>query len=250
MKIQGNRLIAWLQKADRKLLDILYPPRCPFCDRVTATQQEICLKCRTKIRKITEPLCKKCGKPLDNERMEYCMDCQKSQPAFVQGKALWIYEKKVKNSIYRFKYQNKREYAFVYAKELAETCGEWIRRKQIDLIVPVPLHKERKRSRGYNQAEILAKELGRYLGIPVSTKLLVRVKNTKPQKLLSAAERKNNLKKAFKTVENIVQLKHIRHILVVDDIYTTGSTLNSAALALMEAGVTEVYTCCISIGKG
>ncbi len=92
----------------------------------------------------------------------------------------------------------------------------------------------------------MAKELGRLLEIPVDTGLLVRVRDTKPQKTLNGIERKNNLKEAFKTAQNIVQLNYI---LVVDDIYTTGSTLDAAAKALTDAGAKGVYTCCISIGS-
>lgn len=229
------------------ILDLLYPRRCPICDRVTGRKDSVCAECENRVRKVSEPSCKKCGKPIQDSRREYCFDCEKKKHFFVQGKALWVYEKKVKESVYRFKYQNKREYGRIYAKEIAEKYGEWIRSKGIQAIVPVPLHKNRRRQRGYNQAEILARELGRCLKIPVRTDILFRVRDTNPQKTLSDTERKNNLKKAFKSTGSIVQLDHI---LIVDDIYTTGSTLDAAALALLDAGVKEVYTCCISIGQG
>ena len=231
---------------EQELLELLYPPRCPFCDRLVRKKQWICPDCRLTISYIKEPLCKKCGKPVFDTRVEYCRDCRKKPHKYTQGKAVWTYEEKVKKSVYRFKYQNKREYARCYAKEMADRYGDWICRMGIQLIVPIPLHKSRRRKRGYNQAEILAKELSNYLHIPMNTKLLVRVKNTKPQKLLNDAERKNNLKKAFKTTENIVQLKYI---LLVDDIYTTGSTLDAAAQALLDAGAHKLYACCISIGQ-
>ena len=111
----------------------------------------------------------------------------------------------------------------------------------------MPLHKNRKRKRGYNQAEIIAEELGKILGLPVYTELLTRVRDTMPQKMLNQTERKNNLKKAFKTTKSSVQLQYI---LIVDDIYTTGSTLDAAAAALIEAGSKGVYTCCVSMGRG
>ncbi len=188
----------------------------------------------------------RCGKPLSNQRKEYCFDCESRSYNFTQGKALWVYGKLEKASIYRFKYQNKREYAKIYASELTQRYGTWIRNRKIQAIIPIPLHKSRKKKRGYNQAEILAKEMGKILGIPVYANLLVRVRDTKPQKTLDEAERKNNLKRAFKMSENIVQLKYI---LLVDDIYTTGSTLDAAAAVLKAAGALQVYTCCISIGK-
>ena len=226
-------------------MDLLYPPRCPICDKVVLPGEGICAACRKKIRPAAEPACMKCGKPLVDSRQEYCADCRRKKHAFVQGKALWVYEKEVKKSIYRFKYQDRREYAKVYAQEMAARYEKYMKDRRIEAIIPIPLHKKRKRKRGYNQAELLAGELGDILGLPVYTDVLVRVRDTKPQKTLDDAERKNNLKEAFKTTKNIVQLNYI---LVVDDIYTTGSTLDAAASALAKAGVAEVYTCCVGIG--
>lgn len=188
----------------------------------------------------------KCGKPLSDQRKEYCYDCAAGNRSFDQAKAMWVYEKAVKTSVYRFKYRDRREYGKAYAKELALWYGSWIKSRNVQAIVPIPLHKKRKKKRGYNQAEIIANELGRILDLPVRTDILIRARNTLPQKTLNDTERKNNMKKAFKTTENIVQL---RCILLVDDIYTTGSTLDAAASVLKEAGVSLAYACCVSIGK-
>ncbi len=237
----------YFQKLDKAVLDLLYPPRCPICDEVAAEGECICSSCRKTIHRVKEPMCKKCGKPIENVREEYCSDCMKKRHDFTQGKALWVYDKFVRESIYRFKYQNRRDYARVYAGELAEAYGGWIRARKIQAIVPIPLHKDRKKLRGFNQAEVLAVELGKILGIPVKRNLLIRTRNTRPQKELNGIERKNNLKKALKISENVVQLKYI---LIVDDIYTTGSTMDAASSLLKEAGVIEVYFCCIGIGKG
>ncbi|MDE6903886.1 MAG: ComF family protein [Lachnospiraceae bacterium] len=226
-------------------MDLLYPPRCPICDEVAAEGFSICLKCRKKIRAVEEPVCKKCGKPLGNVRQEFCSDCSKRSHAFAQGKSLWIYEKYVRDSIYRFKYQNRRDYGKVYAKEMAETYGEWICQNHIQAIVPIPLYPGKKKRRGFNQAEEAAVELGRILGIPVKRNLLIRTRDTRPQKELNVSERKNNLKKSFKSTENVVQLEYI---LIVDDIYTTGSTIDAASLVLREAGAGKIYFCCIGIG--
>lgn len=261
-------------------MDLLYPPRCVICDKVVSPGETVCAACRKKIHIVQEPVCMKCGKPLlDAERYppgiplclekqaimrkhppgiplclekqtimrkQFCGDCEKKKHYFTQGKSLWVYEAEVKKSIYRFKYQNKREYATGYAEEIAKEYGDWIKRKKIQAIVPIPLYKKKQRKRGYNQAQILAKELGRVWNLPVYTDLLIRIRDTKPQKMLNDSERKNNLKKAFKTTKNIVQLEHI---LLIDDIYTTGSTLDAAAAALLAAGAGTIYTCCISIGK-
>jgi ComF family protein len=113
--------------------------------------------------------------------------------------------------------------------------------------VPIPVSNARRRQRGYNQAALVAREVGRRMGLPVYEHLLRRVRDTKVQKGLSGEERKNNLKKAFKMRENKVQLDHI---LLIDDIYTTGSTMNEAAKELRRAGASEVYCLSISIGSG
>lgn len=145
------------------------------------------------------------------------------------------------------KYGNRREYGLAYAQELVRQYGGWIRRNNIQAIIPIPLHKKRRRQRGYNQADIIAKEIGRLMDLPVYAKMLLRCVQTRPQKELNDKERKNNLKKAFKIAENEVQLDHI---LLVDDIYTTGSTVDGAAHALREAGASSIYVVCVSIGRG
>lgn len=234
------------------ILHLLFPARCPFCDKVRFSSlffeaELVCPPCKKQPEYVKEPVCKRCGKPLEDERREYCQDCNRRPRHFIQGKALWLYKDEVKHSVYRFKYQNRREYARYYGDEIVRVYGEWIRSCKIEGIVPVPLHKSRKRQRGYNQAELLAREISGKMKIPMYAKLLIRSKNTGVQKTLNQEERKNNLKKAFKTPQNKVQL---RYILLVDDIYTTGSTMNEAALELKRAGVEYVYCISICIGKG
>lgn len=232
-------------KADEWILNFLYPPRCPICDAAVLPGKRICAGCKEKLRPASGNVCLKCGKPLADERKEFCADCAKKPRRFTQGRALWIYEKEAKASIYRFKYQNKREYGSAYAEEIARRDGDWILSKGIQAIIPVPLHKNRKRKRGYNQAEILAKELGRLLKLPVKDGILVRIRDTKPQKTLSDGERKRNLKHAFHVTGGMAP----ERVLLVDDIYTTGSTLDAAAAALLEAGAAKVYVYCLSIGE-
>ena len=133
-----------------------------------------------------------------------------------------------------------------YGEEALHRYEKWILNKKIQVIVPIPLHKKRQRVRGYNQAELFARVIGARLGIPVCADLMIREKNTVPQKELNEAERKNNLKNAFKITKNIV---HLSYILLVDDIYTTGSTIDAAALALKKAGGTHIYFICVSSGR-
>lgn len=229
------------------LLNIFFPRRCPVCDEVILHGQKICPDCMKKLIYIKEPACKKCGKQLEDERQEYCGDCVRKRHYFSQGKGVFSYQKEVKLSMYRFKYSNRREYASFYADAAAEACGEWIRCHKFEAIVPIPMYPGKKRSRGYNQAEVFAKELGRVLRIRVDNKVVRRVKNTKPLKSLSERQRKDNLKGAFQVDTNIVKYSKI---LLVDDIYTTGATVDAVAEVLQKAGVKEVYFLGICIGEG
>lgn len=229
------------------LLDILYPRRCPICDVILLPAKSLCEECAGKITLVREPVCKKCGKPLSDERREFCPDCSKKAHCFSQGKAVFSYEGEIRGSMYRFKYSNKREYAAFYAEMAGELYSRWVKEKKIEVIVPVPMYFRKKWKRGYNQAEVFAKQLGRKLGIAVDRKLVRRIRNTVPQKELNDVQRKSNLKNAFQLVPGVVKYKQI---LLVDDIYTTGSTIDEIARVLLDAGAERVYFLCISIGKG
>ena len=166
--------------------------------------------------------------------------------SFEQGRSLFLYQS-VAASIYRFKYAGRQEYASFYGEQIVRELGGTIRAWRPDALVPVPIHFTRRRERGYNQAEVLAGEIGKRTGIPVERSLLGRVKKTLPQKLLDDAGRQNNLKRAFKINRNDVKLKRA---IVVDDIYTTGSTMDEAARVLKGAGVREVYFVTLACGAG
>lgn len=229
------------------LVSVFFPRRCPVCDAVVLHGEKICTSCAKKIPYIKEPACKKCGKQLENERQEYCGDCSRKVHHFLQGKAIFSYRVGMKLSMYRFKYSNKREYADFFAEEAARRYGTWLSYRGIEVIVPVPMYAAKKRSRGYNQAEVFAMALGKDTAIPVDRYLVKRIKNTTPQKSLNDKQRKDNLKGAFQVQTNIVKYSKI---LLVDDIYTTGATIDAIAETLKKAGAKEVYFLSICIGEG
>lgn len=228
-------------------VSFVFPRRCPVCDGVIQIGSYICEDCKKKVKHVAEPVCKKCGKPLDDSRQEYCRDCTTRRHFFKQGKAVFVYQKEMKLSMYRFKYSNKREYAAYYAKEAAALYEGWIRRCGIEALVPIPMYRWKKRLRGYNQAETFAGRLGKELDIPAEYRMVKRIRNTTPQKELNDRQRKDNLKGAFQLTGNIVKYSKI---LLVDDIYTTGSTMDAVAELFLQAGVAEVYFICICIGQG
>ncbi|MFV0465927.1 MAG: double zinc ribbon domain-containing protein [Lachnospiraceae bacterium] len=227
--------------------DILLPRRCPICGQIPSGADRICPDCLKKIRIAVEPVCTNCGKPIEKVQDEICYDCGRTRHLFRQGKAYCLHTGVIRDSMYQIKYANKREYMQVFAKEWYDLNCEWISRKQIQMIIPIPLHRKKRRQRGYNQAKVMADELGKYLDIPVEHKLLYRCRQTRPQKDLNDTMRRQNLKNAFQTVSSPIRLKNI---LLVDDIYTTGSTIDAAVSALLEAGVENVYFAVISIGDG
>jgi len=231
-----------------RLFNLIYPRRCPICDEITGSYDRlVCEVCAQKIHPVKEPLCKKCGKPLEREEAEYCGDCSRRKHVYAQGRAALEYDALMRGSVSRYKYQNRREYADFYVQELIRNCGAAVKSWEPEALIPIPLHKSRQRKRGFNQAELVAKGLGRNLGIPVYSGWLVRVKKTRPQKELNDSERKQNLKNAFQLTRNDVRLKKV---LLIDDIYTTGSTIDATAALLREYGVEKVYFLSICIGRG
>lgn len=226
------------------ILQLLFPRRCPVCDGIVSPAGEkICLECIGRLSLITPPWCMRCGRKLEEDG-EYCGKCRGAAFVCVRGRALYRYSSAAE-ALYRFKYGGRREYAEYFGEQMAELLGDFIRQVGPDALIPIPLHRARKRKRGYNQAELLAREIGKYTGIPVRTGLLLRVRNTQPLKRLNPAERQNNLKKAFKVAQNDVKLKKL---ILVDDIYTTGSTMEEAARTLKEAGAEEIYFLALASG--
>lgn len=235
----------FLYRVYDKCLRIIYPQTCYFCGKICRTP--ICRDCFEKVEYIKEPRCKKCGKPVRYAEQEFCEDCKKTEHAFEQGASLWLHKGPVSWSIYQFKYHNRRIFGEFYAKELWRLYGKLIKAWQIDVIVPVPLHWRRRRDRGYNQAEIIARHLGRLSGIPVNCKAIKRVRYTRPQKELNDKDRKKNLKEAFRVTR---YWKKESKVLIIDDIYTTGNTIDSAAQELRKNGAEKIWFLTISIGQG
>jgi ComF family protein len=227
------------------LLDLLFPRRCPLCDEPVRPREGLaCTACLARVSYISEPFCLKCGKHIPDEK-EFCHDCTERSHHFERGLALFEYQS-VAGAIFRFKYKGRQEYAEFFGAEISKRLGREIQSLKADCLVPVPIHQKRLRKRGYNQATLLAEAISRHLQIPVEEKLITRIRATTPLKNLNLQERQNNLKKAFKILRNDVKLKTV---IIVDDIYTTGSTIDSMAEELRLAGIERVYFLALSIGK-
>lgn len=237
-----------IENVKEMFLSVIYPVKCPFCGDILGGKRiSSCRTCERKLPFVKEPRCYQCGKPIDSSEEEYCADCRRKKHNYTCGVALWSYDIAVKQAVYRFKYKNQRQYANYFAKELIKRYGRLMKTWDADAVIPVPIHRKRYKQRGYNQAELLAVILGQYIEVPVVSDLVERIKNTRPQKELNDKERYKNLKKAFKITKNVVELKKV---IIVDDIYTTGTTVDVMAELLLEAGITDIYVVTLCIGKG
>lgn len=236
----------------KELLDFIYPRRCPICgDIVVPKDEKACIDCKPLLQIIKEPRCKKCSKPIDNDEKEYCFDCETKHFHYKKGYALWVYDKRMRKSIADFKYHNRKEYSDFYVEEILKHYSLSLIEMGVDALIPIPIHRSKLKTRGYNQAQILASKLGKELDILVINDLLIRDKRTLPQKGLNDKERLKNLIQAFSLdKEKHKTYNDINKVVLVDDIYTTGSTIEACTNILQQNGVMEVYYISLCIGKG
>jgi ComF family protein len=220
-----------VQEIKRGLLDLLFPPRCVSCRE---TGSLLCAKCREKFELVEPPLCPHCGRPMVSDCL--CPLCQRD-PLQIDGvRSVAYFDGTLREAIHRFKYSNLQALAVPLGRLMSDYWEESA--LPAEVIVPVPLHTDRLRERGYNQAALLARELGKSIGMPVSENSLVRVRATRPQVELGAQERKENVRDAFYCSN--AELKEKR-ILLIDDVCTTGATLEACSMALRQVGARSVW---------
>ena len=241
-----------LEKIKNKILDFVFPRHCVICDAVLPfgnglESKHLCSDCKKHFKEIflfiNEPTCKKCGAMINDEEELYCDRCKnKLYESFNYGFGLLRYNDFIKESLHRIKYNGRKEYLEFYGKYIAKAFYEKIKSINPDCFVPVPIHKNRLRERNYNQAAVLSyaisDELKKYnINIPVNEKIIFRRKNTVPLNKLSEDERSKQIKNAFITNED----KNIKSVIIVDDIYTSGNTINEMAISLKNIGVEKIY---------
>lgn len=236
---------------DDVILELLFPKRCPLCDKPVSKVHErngFCESCYRKLPIINGFRCYTCGRKLSQNDKELCFDCAKANRKryFEKGFSLCEYTDIIRSSVYRLKYSNRAEYAKAYGRLMAMQFGKAFCRVKADGVIAVPLHPLREQKRGYNQADLLAKAFSEYTKIPYYKNYVVRTENTKPLKAMTAFERQNNLKNAFKISQNDVKLNII---IVIDDIYTTGSTIDAVSRVLKAAGVKKIFFLTLAIGE-
>ena len=211
--------------------DWLYPPQCGGCGR---TGKRWCDHCLESVQLITPPVCPICGEKQSLEKV--CQGCAESPPSYVGLRSWAAYTGPLRQAIQRLKYHRDIAMGEILARPLVMYLG--ILNWPVDLVIPVPASLARLAERGYNQVSLLARPIGLGLELPYRPHALVKVRETRSQVGLSAKERQENVRGVFRADQQIVKGKSV---LVVDDVTTTGSTLEECAQALVRVGARQVY---------
>lgn len=224
----------WWQQTRTALLDLIFPPRCCACGR---NGQWFCANCIASITYIQPPICARCGQELEHSRE--CASCRRHPlPASLAGlRAVAHFEGTLRDAIHALKYEP------LFLRAVAEPLGDllvnYLHQNSLPftVLIPVPLHIEKQRERGYNQAELLARVINRRMNKPLVVDALNRERNTISQVGLNESERRQNVRDAFRCVKRLDGTQ----VLLIDDVCTTGATMIECARTLHDAGAMTVW---------
>lgn len=230
----------FIKNVSSKLLDFILPPQCINCSTSVLQQGGLCADCWEKIHFISKPFCSICGFPfnisIENENI--CAPCARKSPLFARARAAVYYNDASKPMILRFKHAD--------ALHITPLFAEWLYQAGYDLfpqaeyLVPIPLHWSRLVYRGYNQAALLSQKLSKKTKIPHLPDLLERIRRTPSQGELTSKEREKNVSNAFKLNKKYEQLIHDKHILLIDDVFTSGATVQACTKILKKSGAKQI----------
>ena len=233
-----------------KFLNVIYPPRCCICGRFLEDEEDcipdFCLRCTSEFPAIKPPLCTLCGVPFASftEESHLCERCLRKKPYFDALGAPFLYEGGIMEAVHQLKYRSKTHLSRSLGKLLSFFALGWLGSAKEYLMMPVPLHRKKLRERGFNQSLLLSKTIRHCLNMELDFLSLRRRRYTPPQTSLSREERRKNVRKAFE-VSGSKRLEG-RTIILVDDVATTGSTLNECARVLKNAGCDKVLCLVLS----
>jgi len=229
-------------RAGGALLDVVLPPTCPACGGLVDAQGQFCAPCFRTAQPIVPPCCLRCGLGFESEglagRSFVCTGCEEAPPVWREGRAAFVYDEFSRALVLPLKYGDRTENAAILARHMGRAGASLL--AACDLLVPVPLHRRRLFTRRYNQAALLAQALGRRSDRPVLVDGLVRIRRTPPLAGQSAQERRRTVEEAIRVRPSRKAKLDGRHVLLVDDVLTTGATAGACAQALLDAGAAAV----------
>nr|WP_238258124.1 ComF family protein [Methylobacterium gnaphalii] len=230
-----------LRSALGAVLGLVYPPTCIACGQATAEPHALCPACWSGLRLIERPYCERLGTPFALDLGVGTLLSPRAiaePPVFQRARAVALYDGTAQDLVRRLKYGDRLDLGRAMARMMASAGAELI--AEADLVVPVPLHALRLWRRRFNQAALLARSVAKASNLPCDVRALARVKRTRPQVGLTRAQRADNLQGAFRVPEAAKPRLAGRHVLLIDDVTTTGATGNAAARALLRAGARQV----------
>jgi competence protein ComFC len=224
-------LTIWLKQLQNEVIDLFFPRSCLGCGEVG---DFICLRCSKKLPRLLPPVCQRCGRPESGGM--FCRECWGTHNQINSIRSVFVFEGTIRRSVHEFKYRNLRSIAACLAKFMAEYFVEY--GLSADVLMPVPMHENRLKKRGYNQSQLLAGKLAEMISVPVRGDMLKRVVDNKPQaRTASVDERRCNMKDAFTCLSGEVSGQDI---IVIDDVCTSGATLEACAAALKLKGANVI----------
>ena len=239
-----------ISKIVNRILRIIFPPKCVLCDKIVEDEDSLCCDCWKKIRFINRPFCDRCSAPFEFKVADddICLTCMKNEPLYVKSRSAVVYNSDVAKIIFKFKFYDKIHMKRFMGKCMCRAASDII--DNINILIPIPLHKKRLIHRKYNQSLLLADEIAKNSGKIVLHDFLYKTKHTVPQASLKQNERQNNLKNKFainpKYLKDIKKYENLGFA-IVDDVITTGSTINESIKVMREAGINNIYA--ISFAK-
>ncbi len=222
------------------LLGLIFPQHCINCNFKPCSSL-LCERCNQQLEFI-ENYCAYCGAPLGDNNT--CTFCKHGDFYFTRGRSLYKFNQIIQKSIHQLKYQENISVARFFAEKIRIYLSENPSFPQIDYLIPVPLHRIKKRERGYNQSERICHYLSKLTGIPQLKKLVIRRRFTLTQTKLNREQRRENVEGAFRFRESKISRKS--NLLIIDDVFTTGATLNAISKLLKNRGFTGIYVLTIA----
>ena len=232
------------------VLSVFYPRRCIVCGKAVSMGRYIHRECMERLP-FVDNCCRRCGRPLaEGDGSGLCGICREQLHFYDMGRAVFVYDEVMRKALSGLKYEHKKEYGQTFGRLMVFRGRKYFDIWRPDVIIPVPVHRERLKKRGYNQTEVMGREISRLTGIPLETGALARKKKTTALKDLSPAERRRELEEAFcpgkpdledRQRLNGKQFFNGMKVLVIDDIFTTGATMDACSRVLKEQGAGAVY---------